>query len=69
MSERACAKGKTRDEMIELLRAMLIVQLGLADVYRTDIRKIAGCDMNRVNAILKPVLRAKKMLIRSDSDA
>ena len=40
-------------EMVELLRNILIVQLGLAKVNQHDIRKIAGCGINRVNDVLK----------------
>ncbi len=41
----------TRTE--ELLKSILILQLGLAAVPQTSIRKIMGCSMNRVNDILK----------------
>jgi len=41
------------DESTELIRTMIIVQLGLAGVPQRSIRIIAGCDMNRVNGILK----------------
>jgi hypothetical protein len=36
------------EEMVELLRNMLIVQLGMAKVPQNDIRKIAGCGINRI---------------------
>lgn len=39
----------------ELLRDLLILQLGLANVPQDKIRKIAGCAMNRVTDILKHV--------------
>lgn len=51
---------KPNDEATDLLRALLIVQLGLAGVSRPAIRKIASCGMKQVNAILKPVVAAKK---------
>jgi hypothetical protein len=41
------------DESTELIRTMIIVQLGLAGVPQRNIRTIAGCDINRVNRILK----------------
>lgn len=41
------------EESLELLRNLLIVQLGIAKVNQNDIRKIAGCGINRVNDILK----------------
>jgi predicted solute-binding protein len=39
----------------ELLRDLLILQLGLAKVPQDKIRKIAGCGMNRVNDMLKHI--------------
>jgi len=45
--------AKTAEEIAELLRDLLIVQLGLAKVAQNDIRKILGCSMGRVNDILK----------------
>lgn len=45
--------ANTDDEIAELLRDLLIVQLGLAKVAQNDIRKILGCSMGRVNDILK----------------
>ena len=44
-------------EVAELLRKMLIVQLGLAGVRRQHIRTIVGCDMNLVTQVLKLVDR------------
>jgi len=37
---------------------MLIIQLGLAEVSQENIRKLAKCDMARVNRIVK-VLRSR----------
>jgi hypothetical protein len=45
--------AKKDDEIVELLRDLLIVQLGVAKVAQNDIRKILGCGMGRVNDILK----------------
>jgi hypothetical protein len=45
--------AKTDEEIAELLRDLLIVQLGLAKVAQNDIRKILGCGIGRVNNILK----------------
>jgi len=50
---------KASDETTELVRTTLIVQLGLAGVAQQGIRRIAGCDMNRVNNILK-LLKPKR---------
>ena len=43
----------------ELLRDLLILQLGLAKVPQDKIRKIAGCGMNRVNDLLKHIPKSK----------
>lgn len=53
-------KGKSTDERTELIRNLLIVQLGLAGVPRHNIRSIAGCDMNRVTKIIKQLNLKKK---------
>jgi hypothetical protein len=49
-----------KDEATELLRDILIVQLGLAGVGRDNIRKIAHCDNNRVTAVLSLLKTGKK---------
>jgi hypothetical protein len=46
-------KRKESDETTELLRTMLIVQLGLAGIGQRQIREVAGCDMNRVTKTLR----------------
>ena len=43
----------SEQETTELLRDLLILQLGLAKVPQDKIRKIARCGMNRVNDMLK----------------
>jgi len=48
------------DRSTELVRALLIVQLGLAGVPQPEIRKIAGCGMNHANRIVQPIKRALK---------
>lgn len=53
-------KGKSTEESTELLRTLIIVQLGLAGIPRQNIRSIAGCDMNRVTKILKRIDIKKK---------
>ena len=47
-------------EMVELLRNILIVQLGVAKVPQDDIRKIAGCGINRVTDVLKRVPKSNR---------
>jgi hypothetical protein len=46
-------KRRATDEATELLRTMLIVQLGLAGIGQRQIREVAGCDMNRVTKTLR----------------
>jgi len=46
-------KSNRSDEATELMRTMIIVQLGLAGIPQRAIRTIAGCNMNRVARILK----------------
>lgn len=43
------------DEQTELIRTLLIVQLGLAGVPQKKIRAIAKCDMNVVSEILQHI--------------
>jgi len=54
-------KTKQRKEAStdELLRDILIVQLGLAGLTQQQIREIVAVDMNRVNRILKHFKKAK----------
>lgn len=44
----------------ELLRDILITSLGAAGVKQTEIRKIVGCGMNRVNRIVKHIEKERK---------
>jgi len=48
------------DTTIEVLKDILITQLGIAGVPQQDIRKIVGCDINRVSAIVRHVKAAKR---------
>ncbi len=59
----ANSRPKRGDDTSELIRTLLIVQLGLAGVPQPNIRSIVGCDMNRVNDVLqllKPKNQKKK---------
>lgn len=51
----ASKNGSLTDEVADLLRKLLIVQLGLAGVSQQNIRAIVGCNLNRVNAVMKLV--------------
>lgn len=54
------AKATSKDERTELIRTLIIIQLGLAGVSQQSIRSIAGCDMNTVNKIIKQLNTKKK---------
>lgn len=47
------------ERMVELLRALIIVKLGLAGVGQAQIRKIVGGSMNDINGIVK-LLRSRR---------
>jgi len=51
---------KQKDDATELLRDMLIVQLGMAEISRASIRQIARCDNNRVAKVLRLLKAGKK---------
>jgi len=48
------------EEIVELLRNILIVQLGVAKVPQNDIGKIAGCGIHRVNDVLKKIPKSHR---------
>ena len=54
-------KSETVGDVVtqDLLRSILILQLGLARVPQNDIRKIVGCGMSKVTEILKHLPKAK----------
>lgn len=49
-----------QDDIAELLRDLLITHLALAGVRQQAIRKILGCDINRVSRIHKHLKSARK---------
>jgi hypothetical protein len=55
MMAKTRASPKSKDDQIEILKSLLIVQLGVAGVPQKAIRQIVGCDMNHVSRILKYV--------------
>ena len=57
---RSDGSQRDADAAVEVLKDMLITQLGLAGVPQQSIRKIVGCSINRVNAIVKHLKRAKR---------
>ena len=48
------------DAAVEVLKDILITQLGLAGVPQQSIRKIVGCSIARVNDIVKHLKSAKR---------
>ena len=48
------------DAAVEVLKDILITQLGLAGVPQQSIRKIVGCSINRVNDVVKHLKSAKR---------
>ena len=49
---------RDRTDATELMKDLLIVQLGIAGVPQQSIRTIVGCDINRVSRIVRH-LKAK----------
>jgi hypothetical protein len=52
-------KFDSEERMVELLRVLIIVELGLAGVGQAQIRKIVGGSMNDINGIVK-LLRSRR---------
>ena len=53
-------KVKKSETSEDLLRDLIIVQLGLAGLGRHQIREIVGVDMNRVTRILQHFKKKKE---------
>lgn len=53
-------KRKKENTTDDLLRDLLIVQLGVAGLTQHQIREIVGVDIHRVNRILKYLKKGKK---------
>jgi hypothetical protein len=58
--DRRSQTGKGEDSTNELLRDLLITQLGIAGVPQLTIREIVGCDVYRVSRIVKHLKTKKK---------
>lgn len=56
MKQRAKSKPTTDD----LLRDLLIVNLGVAGLTQHQIREVVGVDIHRVNRIVKHLKKARK---------
>lgn len=52
-------------DLTNLMQALLITELARAGVGQVEIRKIAGCGMNRVNQIAKQVERERKRVVKA----
>ncbi len=53
-------KYSKEDTTNELLRDMMIIQLGLVGVPQNDIQEIVGVDIHRINRICKFLKKVKK---------
>ncbi len=51
--------SKQTDASTELLKDLLITELAKAGVPQVEIRKIVGCDINRVSRIAKHIKQEK----------
>ena len=52
-------KKQQGDPTTEVLKDLLITELGRAGVPQLEIRKIVGCDIHRVSRIVKHINKAK----------
>ena len=52
-------KKQQGDPTTEVLKDLLITELGKAGVPQLEIRKIVGCDIHRVSRIVKYINKAK----------
>lgn len=53
-------KQRKKQTTDDLLRDLLIVQLGLAGLTQHQIREIVGVDIHRVNRIVKHIKKVNK---------
>jgi hypothetical protein len=58
-------QSRQADEVSDLLKDLMIVQLGIAGVKQSAIREIVGCDIVRVNRIVKH-LRSNRQKIKGE---
>jgi len=63
MAKKRGGSGENSD-VVEVLKDLLITQLGVAGVPQQTIRAIVGCGIDRVNRIVKHLKAAK----RKDAD-
>jgi len=54
------------NEVPDLLKDLLITSLGTAGVKQSEIRRIVGCDMNRVSRIVKHIERGSARAKQKD---
>jgi hypothetical protein len=59
MAKKSGGSGDTGD-VVEMLKDLLIVQLGIAGVPQQNIRRIVGCNIVRVNKIVKHLKVSKR---------
>jgi len=51
---------RSQEDVPELLLDLMIIQLGVTGLPQQAIRQIAGCDIGRVNRILRHINSARK---------
>jgi len=59
MAKTKPAASRRDDELVDLLKSLWITQLGLAGVPQQSIRKIVGCDINRVSAVVRHLKKSE----------
>ena len=57
---KAQKRQRDSDDTADLLKDILITQLGMGGVPQQSIREIVGCDINRVSRIVKHLKSAKR---------
>jgi hypothetical protein len=55
----AKSRTKKQETTEDLLRDLMIIQLGLAGLNQHQVREIVGVDMHRVSRILKHIKKGK----------
>ena len=55
----AKSRTKKQETTEDLLRDLMIIQLGLAGLNQAQVREIVGVDMHRVSRILKHIKKGK----------
>lgn len=59
MAKKSRGLGDAAD-VVEILKDLLITQLGIAGVPQQNIRRIVGCSIDRVNSIVRHLKVSKR---------